>query len=249
MMPLANCLSDPINYVIDKDGDFYCPKCDNGFTWKDKVCKECDKAIDGCLTCDFHGTCRKCKQGTFLSLDKSICIPDFINCGVKDVPTSSKDYIVRSTLDGSVTEFGCPSCEVGFYWNEVMWDCVAPCSDWDLYATDCDELQILSCTSDYMVSPDKIYCQPIINNCKDADSDKQPLGLIYGDEWDQWICDECEPGFIGMEKDGVYDCYECTEGCNKCNKLGKCESCLDTHNFLEGICLPKIKNCAIEESV
>lgn len=62
MTKLDHCLSDPINYAIDHDGDYYCPRCDNGYTWfKDddvKECKECDEAIPGCELCDFHGTCR-----------------------------------------------------------------------------------------------------------------------------------------------------------------------------------------------
>jgi len=81
MEPIDKCLSDPINYVRDEWGDFYCPKCDDGFTWayteeddeQIGACTECEEAIPNCLKCDFHGTCRKCATGTFLSLDKKQC--------------------------------------------------------------------------------------------------------------------------------------------------------------------------------
>ena len=33
---IDKCLSDPINYAVDHDGDFYCPKCDDGYTWAHK---------------------------------------------------------------------------------------------------------------------------------------------------------------------------------------------------------------------
>lgn len=59
MAKIAKCLSDPINYVMDEWGEFYCPKCDDGYTWNyvwatgAKVptgsCTLCDTAIDGCL--------------------------------------------------------------------------------------------------------------------------------------------------------------------------------------------------------
>lgn len=75
MAPFANCLSDPINYALDHDGDFYCPKCDDGYTWFDKKCMKCEEAIPGCEVCDFHGTCRRCEEESFLSLDRTQCKP------------------------------------------------------------------------------------------------------------------------------------------------------------------------------
>jgi hypothetical protein len=139
---------------MDKAGDFYCPKCDNGYTWSEGECMECADAIEGCLTCDFRGTCRKCDEGYFLSLDRSSCIEEFINCENFE----PSEYIQKSTTDFMYTEWACPVCDFGFYFDLNFWDCVGQCTDFDSEATDCDEWKILTCSEDYMISPDNLSC-------------------------------------------------------------------------------------------
>lgn len=157
MAKLEHCLSDPINYAVDMQGNYFCPKCDNGYTWFDSECEECEEAIPGCKVCDFHGTCWRCDEGLFLSLDRTECLEPYVNCG-PDSDLTPEDYVQRMSSDFSMTEWACPSCGFGFYWDDNMWDCTARCTDWDINAEDCNEYEILKCTSDYIITPDNLAC-------------------------------------------------------------------------------------------
>lgn len=35
MLPIPNCQTDPINYIKDQNGNWFCSKCNKGMTWKD----------------------------------------------------------------------------------------------------------------------------------------------------------------------------------------------------------------------
>lgn len=199
MNKLEHCLSDPINYAIDQDGDYYCPKCDKGYTWfkddDEKECEECAEAIPGCEVCDFHGTCRRCEKGMFLSMDKTECIDEFVNCAVFDgeeyVAATPEDYVQRIYSNYSFQEWSCPACDYGFYWDENQWDCTAHCTNWDLEAVDCNEYGIFECTDDHWVAPDNLSCIPIDENCIEPGPSED---LTY------FECYECEPYFMYDEK-------------------------------------------------
>jgi len=154
MKPFENCLSNPINYALDHEGEYYCPKCDDGYTWWHGECTECLEAIPGCKVCDFHGTCRRCEEGTFLSHDRTQCKVQFENCRDK----TPAQYVLKSSSDFSFEEWACSSCGKGFYFDQKSWNCLGLCGDYGLDVVDCDEYRILECREGYMVTPDGLSC-------------------------------------------------------------------------------------------
>lgn len=141
-----------------------------------------------------------------MSLDRTECIDEFVNCvlydGVGYTPASPEDYVKRIYSNYSFQEWSCPACDYGFYWDENQWDCTGVCINWHLEALDCNEFGIFECTEEYMVSPDSLTCLPKIENCDDLED--QPESLSASDDLTYYTCPDCDDYY--MWNDNTHTC-------------------------------------------
>ena len=239
----ANCDTKQVNYQLDMDGNWYCPHCSDGFTWKDGECTPCGLAVFGCESCDFQAHCLRCAEDHFLNYAGDECIPKIENCAVEP-----EDY----SLDTVKHQLFCPVCEDGYHWSAAHWDCSGMCSN--TFGSGCSNCYWGGCTEcmeGYMLTEEEdgeasnAMCQPKIPNCS-VPEDQQPEGLV-SDDFGRWTCPSCDYGYSWSAN--FKECRLCPPGCGECDDERNCSACLGSFNInVEGDCIAKIETCAIPMS-
>lgn len=243
-----NCAVTPSEYVRLDDGGYTCPYCDEGYAWSpdDSECVACGSLITGCEACSDVETCTSCSGTNFPSPDGSVCVGRIPRCGVE--PEEYAAYL---------GEWWCPTCETGKVWDWNDMECDT-CTNAIPNCSYCDkDGTCVTCDEGYYPSYSGKVCEPEYTHCRVPDH--LYWTMERPDDSINWVCQECDDGYIFGERNGVWNCYkECDvihELCSECefhvdeeNRIVESECTACGHGYLpspSGLsCVPHVANCA-----
>ncbi|ELP91890.1 protein serine/threonine kinase, putative [Entamoeba invadens IP1] len=230
-----------------------CKTCVAGFVLVNYICKRCDLNVANCLLCSEVGKCDTCKDGYYISDDKTQCIQCDSSCldsvcdKINGKCNSCASNFVFSTSNKtcencSAFDTNCMTCNTQF--ERKCEKCFT--GKYPVLNLTTNEQQCVDCdsTCDNQCNTENGFCEACEEN--KVLSIEHPLYCDSCKTYDQHCticatdfsrsCNVCDENYFPKDK----QCHPCSNitNCESClNTVEQCTQCIDPYILQDGYCV------------